>query len=1138
MEYYRILTVLYACAPTPNLRKGSVSIVTNSNLDSTQLSLAHPKLRTPACEVQRLMIRRARHASLVRRIVNPGLALLVILFSSAQNQSTIISARTHVGSFGDRSLVQASNAGDIKQGGKNVLLEPGQPIERELVGDRVCSYSIVLITDRYLHVVVEARDIDDVGSLLASGDSSLIAVHGTKGTQLHGKLLAGAGFDRLDVRVSSKEATARKYETRMEQARVATEQDRNPIAAQTVFSEAEQLRAKGDLESLQSAIKKYQEALALYRSLGDHVGEANALGRLGEVYFDMGEIKGSQDVLNQELLLRRAAGDRGREAHALIGIGIVYGHLGEKQKALDYFNQALLLSRSVGDRTEETNVHLNIAWVYYSILELTKALNNFYQALSLSRSLGNRDTEARALLGLGGTYTHLGENKKALDFDNQALSVSRAIGDRRTEAFTLLTLAWLNVVLGDKQKALDLNHAALLLMRKTGERKGEALVLHSLGWDYELLGDKQQAIDYYFQSLPILREVGDIIVEADTLYRLALCERDSGKLGDARAHIDAAVNIVESLRSKIGNQELRDNFIASAAQDYYEFYIDLLSELHQGHPSQGYDAAALQISERVRARSLLELLNEARADIRQGVDAKVLERERNLQQSITAATAKRIRLLNIRHTAEQATQATQELEELTSAYQAVEAKIRTDSPHYAALTQPQPLTLPEIQQLLDADTLLLEFALGKVHSHLWAVTPTSINSFELEKGSLVEDGARRVYELMTARTKKVAGETRAQREARITKSDAEYQAAAAGLSRMLLGAVASQLGRKRLVIVSDGVLQYIPFAALPVPETARPGDDEIRGKQIDRRVGNTPLILEHEIVNLASVSTLASLRRDLEGRKPPRKTVAVFADPVFEATDVRVIQKSRSQSDLSEKQRGTSRSAKAQTEGAGNAGDHDKTRGAIRDYLIRTRMTEEGQPLARLPYSRKEALTIAALVPAGQQKILLDFDVNYQTATSVELGEYRFVHFATHGLLDTQDPELSGILLSLVNREGKPQENGILRLGDVYNLRMPVDMVSLSACETGLGKFIRGEGLVGLTRGFMYAGAPRVMASLWKVEEEATAELMKTFYEGVLGKQQLRPAAALRQAQIEMWRRPNRRAPYYWSAFVMQGEWK
>jgi len=975
--------------------------------------------------------------------------------------------------------------------------------------------------------------------LPASASSQQIEVDAktpTQGNESISIFAEAPGIYRLEVRSVARDAASGTYEARIGQTRAASEQDRNRIAAQTVFAEAEQLRAQDDLESLQSAIKKYQEALSLYRSLGNHDGEANALSKLGKVYFDTGDIEGALDDWSQELLLRRATGDRSGEAHALLNLGLVYNQVGEKQKALDHFNQALLLYRNIGDRIEIPNVFLNIGWVYYTLFEQKKALYNFNQALSLSRRLGNREVEARALLGIGGTYTHLGEKQKALDFDNQALSINRAIGDRREEAFTLLTLAWLYVELGEKQKALDRNQDALLLMRAIGERKGEALVLHGLGWVYDVFGEKQKAIEYYRQALPLRREVGDCIGEANTLYRLAECERDCGNLIDARAHIDATVNLIESLRAKIGNQELRANYIAHA-QEYYEFYLELLSQMHQGNPSQGYDAAALQISERARARGLLELLGEARADIRQGVDAALLERERDLQQLITATTAKRIRLLNIRHTTQQATQATQELEALTSAYQEVEAKIRTTSPRYAALTQPQPLMLSEIQQLLDADTLLLEFALGKVHSYLWAVTPTSIKSFELEKGSLVKDAAQRVYELLTARTKKLRGETGAQREARITKSDAEYKTAAARLSRMLLGPVASELGKKRLVIVSDGALQYIPFAALPVPEASRRADVEVRGEQIDRRVADTPLILEHEIVNLPSASTLALLRRDLEGRKPHTKTVAVFADPVFEATDGRVIQKSKSISNSSKKPGDTSVSNRAQNARVGNAGDEDRLR-AIRDYLIRTRMIEEGQPLARLPYTRKEALTIASLVPEGQQKIMLDFDVNYQAATSAELGEYRFVHFATHGLLDTQYPELSGILLSLVDREGKPQENGILRLGDVYNLRMPVDMVSLSACETALGKSIRGEGLVGLTRGFMYAGASRVMASLWKVEEEATAELMKTFYEGVLGKQQLRPAAALRQAQIEMWRRPNRRAPYYWSAFVMQGEWK
>lgn len=956
----------------------------------------------------------------------------------------------------------------------------------------------------------------------------------TQGSESLPVCAEASGSYCLKVGSAAKDAAGATYKARIDLKRAETEQDKNRIAAQTVFAEAELLRAQGDLASLQSAIKKYQEALLLYRALANHEGEANALSELGGVYFYIGDMKGALDGWSRELLLRRAVGDRGGEARALVNTGQVFNILGEKQKALDAFNQALQLNRNVRNRLEETNALLNIGWVYYSLFELKKALYNFNLALSLSRSLGNREVEAQALGGIGGTFTHLKEYRKALDFDNQALSLNRAIGSRRGEAYTLFSLAWLYGAIGEKQKALDCNHKALLLMRNIGDRNGEALVLHGLGWVYDLMGEKQKAIDYYSQALPLRREVGDVIGEADTLYRLAQSERDSGNLIDARDHIDATINIIESLRAKIGSRELRTNYIAFA-QDYYDFYLELLSQLHHGNPSGGYDAAALQISERARARSLLELLSEARADIREGVDATLLEHERNLQQIITATTARRIRLLNFRHTAQQAAQATQELDQLISAHKEVEAKIRTNSPRYAALTQPQPLTLSAIQQLLDADTLLLEFSLGNVHSYLWAVTPTSIKSFELEKGSLVRDVARRVYELMTARTKKLPRETGAQREARITKADAEYKTAAMRLSQMLLAPVASELGKKRLVIVSDGALEYIPFAALPVPEGLRRGDVEIPKGQIDRRVEDRPLILEHEIVHLPSASTLAMLRRDLAGRKSHPKTVAVFADPVFEPTDLRVIQKSPS--NLSTRPGDASILNRAQNPRDGNSGGEDRPLRAIRDYLVRTRMIEEGQPLARLPYTRKEALTIASLVPAGQQKVLLDFDVNYQTATSAELGDYRFVHFATHGLLDTRYPELSGILLSLVDREGRPQENGILRLGDVYNLRMPVDMVTLSSCETALGKSIRGEGLVGLTRGFMYAGAPRVMASLWKVEEEPTAELMKTFYEGVLGKQQLRPAAALRQAQIEMWRRPNRRAPYYWSAFVMQGEW-
>jgi CHAT domain-containing protein len=1024
-------------------------------------------------------------------------------------------------------------------------LEPGKPIERELAGGQTHSYLINATANQYIQVIVEERGIEVVLTLFAPDGEKLTEVDGIyeRPSSKSASMITEPGVYKLEIRANGKDEASGKYEARIAQMRAATEQDRNHVAAQTAFSEAERLLARSDAESLQGAIRKYEEALTLYRVTGNHSGEASALSRLGETYRNTGELKSALDHWEQELAIRRALGDRGGEAVALLGIGTVYDDLSEKQKALDYDNQALLLHRDLGDGVGEANVLINIGWIYSSVRELPKALDYFTQALSLTRACGHREGEARALLGIGVTYTFLGERQKALDYDNQALSLNRAIGARREEAFALHDLAWLYGDLGEKQKALDYNQQALLLMRELGHRKGEIYILHSLGWIYQSSGEKQKAIGYYNQVLPLRRAVGDRMGEADTLYRLAQCESACGDLGEARVHIDAAIDIMESIRAKIGSQESRANYIAFS-QASYKFYIELLLQLHQRSQTEGYDAAALQISERARARSLLDLLIEARAEIRHGVDGALLERERHLQQIITAKTDRRIRLLNSTHTEQQTAAATRELEALASEYEEVEAKIRTTSPRYAALTQPQTLKLGEIQQLLDPDTMLLEYALGEEHSYLWAVTRDSIASFMLEKESVIEVAAQRVYELLTARTKRIASETPQRRKIRIAEADAEYNTAAAALSDMLLAPVAAQLGNQRLVIVSDGVLQYIPFASLPVPEMEKTRGKQTSRKQTNRRVGGSPLpdvvgvpmMVEHEIVNLPSVSTLALLRRDLEGRKSPAKTVAVLADPVFEATDIRVIQKSMSKPSQKSADKTGLRAAQS---GDDQKADDDRRRfRAIEDYLLRTRMIEEGQPLARLPYSRKEAMAIASLVPKGQRKIALNFDVNYKTATSAELGEYRFVHFATHGLLDTDQPELSGMLLSLVDNEGRPQENGILRLGDVYNLKLPVDMVALSGCETALGKSIRGEGLVGLTRGFMYAGAPRVLSSLWKVEEAATAELMKTFYEGVLGAQQRRPADALRRAQIEMWRKPRHRAPYYWSAFVLQGEWR
>ncbi|MBO0798005.1 MAG: CHAT domain-containing protein, partial [Blastocatellia bacterium] len=361
------------------------------------------------------------------------------------------------------------------------------------------------------------------------------------------------------------------------------------------------------------------------------------------------------------------------------------------------------------------------------------------------------------------------------------------------------------------------------------------------------------------------------------------------------------------------------------------------------------------------------------------------------------------------------------------------------------------------------------------------------------------------------------GETASQRVARVSEARSSYGPQAAALSRMLLAPAAEQLKSKRLLIVGDGALQYLPFGALPVPvmdehENGGKGEKERAGKsrEINRHpLAQLPLIVEHEIVNLPSASTLAVLRRELDGRKPAPKEVAVLADPVFSPDDDRVEHANLAQG------------AQTNNENLAVLGR------ALRDV-------REG--LVRLPMTREEAQAILTLTPQNNRLEALGFRASHATATSSELSQYRIVHFATHGLLDSEHPNLSGLVLSMVDERGRPQD-GFLALNEIFNLKLPAELVVLSACQTGLGKEIKGEGMVGLTRGFMYAGAARVVSSLWRVDDTATAELMKLFYQGMM-REGMRPAAALRAAQIEMWKKPQWQTPFYWGAFVLQGEWK
>ena len=942
-------------------------------------------------------------------------------------------------------------------GSQQPVLVQGKPIERELKGGEVHAYSISLKAGQFFNVTVDQRGIDVVVLLFAPDGKQVAEVdspNGTQGPEPLFWLAETSGGYSLKVQSLEKDAAGR-YEVKVEALRDATPQDKNRIAANKAFAEGMQLLGQKTESSAQKAIEKFQETIPLLRAIGDRYQEARTLDRIGDTYGETGEWQKALDYYNQSLPIWRAIGERGYEATTLLNIGGIYDGLGELQKSLNYYNQALPLAKASGNPAIEANVLQHMSFIYGQMDDTAKMLEYSQKTLSLYRSAGERRGEGHALTGIGTYYLAAGEYEKALEYLNQSAAILRELGDDNDEYWTTML---------------------------------------GIGAAYSFLGNKQKALDQFRLALQFYRQTGDDYGEAYSLYLIAVVERNSNNLGEARKQIEAALAIVESLRTQMNSQTLQSSFFAEV-QMFYELYIYVLMRSHRQQPSASYDAAALRVSEQARARLLLDTLMAARADIRQNVPASLLEQEQIVQQKLNAKAQQQSQLLISKQTG-QAAALDKEIDALTAEYQDVQSQIRKASPRYAALTQPEPLKLSEIQQeVLDNETILLEYALGEKQSYLWAVTKDSMKSFELPPQAEIEKAVRRVYALVSD-GKRVIDD----------KAQTEYEREAARLSQMLLAPVAAQLQNKRILIVADGALQYLPFGALPSPKWKN-------GNQ-------QPLIVENEIVSLPSASTLALLRHQLKGRALAPKMIALLADPVFSTTDERI-------KTVSTQKRDGNETKPPQTSSQSGM--------MLRTAASETGVLREGL-IQRLPFSRREVESIFAISPVGEKKKALDFEANRATALSPEMSQYRIIHFATHGLLNSEHPELSGIVLSLVNEQGQAVD-GFLRLNEIYNLNLPAELVVLSACQTALGKEIKGEGLIGLTRGFMYAGSPRVVASLWKVDDVATAELMKLFYKKML-QEKMRPAAALRAAKVEMWKQKRWSAPFYWAAFEIQGEWR
>ena len=898
-----------------------------------------------------------------------------------------------------------------------------------------------------------------------------------------GRILSDSSYAHFlhgDTRAAHTEALAA--------LRIARQMGDRPLHAQALSNLGEAIYNLGDIPA---AEKYQQEALELWTELGDQSGQGLALIALG--YYCSLQAKPQQAIsyFQQGVNVARSANNLRVEAMALNGLANVTAKAGNKQEALATYLRAEELVAQTGDRICAASLLGGTGFVYLSMGDPKTSQRYVEQELAIFQEINATWGIAETKLDLGRIQNALHDDRKALQTLNEALELFRSLGMTRMEGHTQREIGRVQQSMGDFAGALRTFTEVLNKIKSGQDQRYKAYTLTHIASVYESLNQEDRALEYYEAALPLSKAAADTAGESNALFNIARMERNRGQLLRAQEHVQAALDIDESIRAKVSSHDLRASYLASV-REVYELYIDVLVQRHHGNPGTGFDAEAFAVSERAHARSLLDSLQESTSNIREGVDAQLLENERSLRQTLNEKAEQQVQAI-ARKDGPAVETLTAEIQNLTAQYEKARDQIRASSPRYAALTLPEPLKLADAQRLLDDNTILIEYALGDPRSYVWVVSRNGHSVFQLPSRAEIESAATRLRNLYVA-MQATAGESVQERETREAKTNEALPVETELLTKLVLSPLAGRLENKRLLIVADGALLYVPFHALKDPD-----------------IPTDTLLAKHEIVYQPSVSALAAIVREATERKAAANTVAVFADPVFEVNDPRV--------------------KRASTEATPESDESKNVRKALRDIGL----SADGVEIPRLLASRQEAEEIITSAPWRSGMKAVGFEANRSRVLNGDLADYRIVHFATHGLVNNEHPELSGIVLSLFDEQGRSQD-GFLRLHDIYNLHLPADLVVLSACSTGLGKDIKGEGLIGLTRGFMYAGASSVVASLWKVDDEATAELMKHFYEAMFTKQ-LTPAAALREAQLRMSRDKRWSAPYYWAGFVIQGRY-
>jgi CHAT domain-containing protein len=876
------------------------------------------------------------------------------------------------------------------------------------------------------------------------------------------------------------------------------------------------------------ALIQLRNALNLYTAARNNSGIAAAHNELGDLYLRQGQYPVALENYQKALDGFLAFDPKKDAVNAAVGLGD------------DKYNANLMLAK-IGDvnfrlgRTTDSRAAYDRMVVKKPEGAASKVGRRFG---GLSAIAGGISTGRVSVAAPTSAVTVALEAKKELDeYRNSIVYSSYQLGmGRLAYASNNLEGAKKNFEL-----ALEAAGSSLAGIAKLGQvRRFRAAARTSLGDVALKQGKLKDASKFYNDAKKGAQDDNrlDLMWPAQrglgrSLWLQAAQEKDPKKATALResavANYRESLATIETLRQgSLRADESRTTFLSTIKDVFDEAAsayaaMALVDNSSAGAPLSGkaleYAGEAFRINEQSRARSLLDLLNETNAAITEGVPAELLKRKQenfDRQQDI-ADILTGINISN-EEMKKKPAELDAELEKLQAEYEEIENQIRTASPRYATLTANKPLSLAEVQQkVLDDQTVLLEYALQTDDSYLFAVSKSAVSLFKLPGRATVDKLATDLRaQLIPAKLQRrivgidVAEANRGLGVASSAPEDtAAFVAASNALYKAVLAPAAGMIGEKRLMIVADGALNYVPFEVLLKSPDA--GDFSSLGY----------LVKSNEVVYAPSASVVGAIKQ--QRAKPTGRALLIIADPVFNSNDARA-------------KKGTTPAAgDAEVRGLGIQASISDVAGSTAPASPGAAM--EGLPLARLNGTRLEADQISKLAKTSgaQADVWLDLDANEDNIVTRDVSKYRIIHVATHGLLNAERPQFTGVVLSLV---GNKTHDGFVRTDEVFNLRLGSPLVMLSACETGLGKEKRGEGVMGLTRAFMYAGAPTVGVSLWSVADKSTADLMTDFYKRLLtGGDTTTSSSALRGAQLAMISGKKYSAPFFWAPFVLVGDW-